>query len=87
MLTSLRRYASCTDSWLVYNAHFHRCLQAWSAIKDLLGGEERINEDASSWGDSFIVNLGTKELEGVKERTPPEELGNWHVDGDFFVIA
>ncbi|PPQ75467.1 hypothetical protein CVT24_013318 [Panaeolus cyanescens] len=59
--------------------------KAWSAIKDLLGGEERINEDASSWGDSFIVNLGTKELEDVTMHTPPEELGNWHVDGDFFV--
>ena len=58
--------------------------QAWAAIKDLLGGEERINEDASQWGDSFIVNLGTEHWEKT-EPLPPQDLDNWHVDGDFFV--
>ncbi|PPQ66114.1 hypothetical protein CVT26_010915 [Gymnopilus dilepis] len=57
---------------------------AWAAIKDLLGGEERINEDASQWGDSFIVNLGTEHWEKT-EPLPPQDLDNWHVDGDFFV--
>ncbi|KAI0344230.1 hypothetical protein BDW22DRAFT_1427864 [Trametopsis cervina] len=58
--------------------------RAWAAIKDLLGGEDRIDEQASSWGDSFIVNLGTPETEGA---TPahPSDLDNWHCDGDFFV--
>jgi len=50
----------------------------------LLGGEERINEDGSTWGDSFIVNLGTDELENA-DKLAPRDLDNWHVDGDFFV--
>ena len=32
--------------------------KAWAAMKDLLGGEDRIDPESSSWGDSFIVNLG-----------------------------
>ncbi|KAF9535497.1 hypothetical protein CPB83DRAFT_841854 [Crepidotus variabilis] len=58
---------------------------AWAAIKDLLGGEDRINSEASSWGDSFIVNVGTEELEDCKKHVAPQDLDNWHVDGDFFV--
>jgi hypothetical protein len=50
-----------------------------------LGGEERIDDKSSSWGDSFIVNLGTKELESAADTIHPRDLGNWHVDGDFFV--
>ena len=52
---------------------------------DLLGGEDRIDPESSSWGDSFIVNLGTPEWEGEDKHIDPTELGNWHVDGDFFV--
>ncbi|TFK23086.1 hypothetical protein FA15DRAFT_681345 [Coprinopsis marcescibilis] len=52
------------------------------APKDLLGGD-RIDENASTWGDSFIVNLGTDELEN--EYVVPRDMDNWHVDGDFFV--
>ncbi|TFK41320.1 hypothetical protein BDQ12DRAFT_647253 [Crucibulum laeve] len=59
--------------------------KAWAAMKDLLGGEERIDEEAASWGDSFIVNLGTDALEKVKQPLAPQDLDNWHVDGDFFV--
>jgi len=59
--------------------------KAWEAMKDLLGGEERIDEQSSSWGDSFIVNLGTPELEGPDKHVDPKDLDNWHVDGDFFV--
>lgn len=54
-------------------------------MQDLLGGEERIDEKSSSWGDSFIVNFGTPELENEKSTVAPEDLDNWHVDGDFFV--
>ena len=54
-------------------------------MKDLLGGEERIDEDSSAWGDSFIVNFGTPELEKLTESMHPSDLNNWHVDGDFFV--
>ncbi|KAG6829293.1 hypothetical protein H0H92_005047 [Tricholoma furcatifolium] len=59
--------------------------KAWEAMQDLLGGEERIDEQSSAWGDSFIVNLGTKELENESKRIAPRDLDNWHVDGDFFV--
>lgn len=58
--------------------------QAWDAIVELLGGEDRINADGSCWADNFIVNLGTPELEGARPREPLE-LFDWHVDGDFFV--
>ena len=54
-------------------------------MKELLGGEERIDEACSTWGDSFIVNLGTPALAEQKTPLPPQELDNWHVDGDFFV--
>ena len=58
--------------------------QAWAAITELCGGEDRVNVEASTWGDSFIVNLGTPALEGAPPRQALE-LDNWHVDGDFFV--
>lgn len=54
-------------------------------MTELLGGEERIDEESSAWDDSFIVNLGTDELEGDDKGVDPKDLGNWHVDGDFFV--
>ncbi|EPQ51052.1 hypothetical protein GLOTRDRAFT_141198 [Gloeophyllum trabeum ATCC 11539] len=59
--------------------------RAWEAMCDLLGGNERIDPISSSWGDSFIVNFGTEELEKRTDTIPPKELDNWHVDGDFFV--
>ncbi|KAF6766228.1 hypothetical protein DFP72DRAFT_865959 [Ephemerocybe angulata] len=59
--------------------------KAWAAIQDLLGGEEGIDEAASTWGNSFIVNLGTPELEAATDTIAPQDLDNWHVDGDFFV--
>ncbi|KAF5356025.1 hypothetical protein D9756_004201 [Leucocoprinus leucothites] len=59
--------------------------KAWAAIKDLLGDEERIDEKGATWGDSFIVNLGTEELARQSEALPPKKLDNWHVDGDFFI--
>ncbi|KIJ62599.1 hypothetical protein HYDPIDRAFT_114250 [Hydnomerulius pinastri MD-312] len=59
--------------------------KAWGAMTELLGGEERIAENSGWWGDSFIVNLGSEELERQKESLHPHDLDNWHVDGDFFV--
>ncbi|KAE9410717.1 hypothetical protein BT96DRAFT_235871 [Gymnopus androsaceus JB14] len=59
--------------------------KVWDAMQDLLGGAERINTEASRWGDSFIVNLGTQELENVKEPIHPKLLDNFHCDGDFFI--
>ncbi|KAJ5946347.1 hypothetical protein N7454_003186 [Penicillium verhagenii] len=57
--------------------------KAWAAICELLGGEERIEEDSATWNDAFIVNLGTPEMDGKWPH--PSELQGWHVDGDFFV--
>ncbi|KAK8114058.1 hypothetical protein PG999_006127 [Apiospora kogelbergensis] len=57
--------------------------RAWSAICELCGGAERVDEERSRyWRDSLIVNLGSAEGEG--RPVPPRELDNWHVDGDFF---
>lgn len=53
-------------------------------MEDLLG-KGRIDEQYSTWGDSFIMNLGLPELEGDDKVVHPHELDNWHVDGDFFV--
>ncbi|KAI0338885.1 hypothetical protein BDW22DRAFT_1362183 [Trametopsis cervina] len=57
---------------------------AWEAMQDLLG-KDRIDEQYSTWGDSFIMNLGTPELEGEDKYVHPHDFDNWHVDGDFFV--
>jgi hypothetical protein len=57
--------------------------KAWEAICELVGGEERLSPQSEAWSDAFIVNLGSKEFEGVKVN--PKELDGWHVDGDFFV--
>ena len=54
-------------------------------MKELLGGEERIDQPSGSWGDSFIVNLGTEALAKQEKSLNPHDLDNWHVDGDFFV--
>lgn len=53
--------------------------KAWSAMCELLGGEERISDDMRSWSDGFIVNLGKEEYDpngpmGVKEM---RELPGW----------
>lgn len=53
-------------------------------MQDLLG-EGRIDDTQSTWGDSFILNLGTPELLGDDTPVDPYRLTNWHVDGDFFV--
>ncbi|EGN98485.1 hypothetical protein SERLA73DRAFT_169439 [Serpula lacrymans var. lacrymans S7.3] len=58
--------------------------KVWEIMKELLGGEERIDQPSGSWGDSFIVNLGTDALER-QDALDPRDLDNWHVDGDFFV--
>lgn len=68
---------------------FHSILlwKAWEAMKDLLGGEERIDHKSSSWSDGFIFNFGTDELEKLDKDVAPQDLDNWHVDGDFFVCT
>ena len=55
--------------------------RAWSAICDLLGGEDRIKQPCS-WGDGFIVNL----QEGWDRpwEAPSAASPGWHKDGDWF---
>jgi hypothetical protein len=57
--------------------------KAWTAIGELLGGEDKISDKNREWGDGLIVNLGSAEGEG--KETDPRDLNEWHVDGDFFV--
>lgn len=57
--------------------------RAWSGICQLLGGATRIDSNASTWKDGFIVNLGTPSGHNVVIK--PQDLPGWHVDGDFFV--
>ncbi|KAK3322495.1 hypothetical protein B0H66DRAFT_205803 [Apodospora peruviana] len=57
--------------------------RAWAAVCELCGGEDRVSPASKMWKDSLIVNLGTVEGEG--RPVPPQELDEWHVDGDFFV--
>ncbi|KAF3347667.1 Putative polyprenol reductase [Verticillium dahliae VDG2] len=57
--------------------------KAWSAITELCGGEDRVVPESRQWRDSLIVNLGSPEFEDKHVR--PQDLDNWHVDGDFFV--
>ncbi|KAI0044419.1 hypothetical protein FA95DRAFT_1608577 [Auriscalpium vulgare] len=57
---------------------------AWEAMKDLLGGEDRIEPESGYWNDAFIVNFGLPEFVDAPD-VDPRNLKNWHVDGDFFV--
>lgn len=57
--------------------------KAWAAICELLGGEDRVSAESSTWNDGLIVNLGTSETEGTVP--DPKELPGWHVDGDLFM--
>ena len=35
--------------------------KAWAGICNLVGGSDRVDSNASTWKDGFIVNLGTNE--------------------------
>lgn len=72
------------------NMPFHRrenaqtfAPDAWKAMCELLGGEERVDPNSARWSDGLIVNLGAPEWEGKWPH--PSDLDNWHVDGDFFM--
>ncbi|CDO77618.1 hypothetical protein BN946_scf184946.g11 [Trametes cinnabarina] len=57
--------------------------RAWDAMCELLGGDNRIDPTLfESCGDSLIVNLGSEEWED--KEIAPKDLGNWHIDGDWF---
>ncbi|TDL13225.1 hypothetical protein BD410DRAFT_701234, partial [Rickenella mellea] len=57
--------------------------KGWGAICELHGGEDRIDSTLfESCGDSLIVNLGSEEW--TDKEVHPRDLGNWHIDGDWF---
>ena len=56
--------------------------QAWGAVCELLGGEDRIQMPAK-WGDGFIVNLGA-DNHATDWESPQTQKHGWHKDGDFF---
>lgn len=56
--------------------------KAWAAMCQLLGGEDRVAPESSTWNDAFIANLGSPQSEGTWPN--PADLWGWHVDGDFF---
>lgn len=57
--------------------------KAWSAICELLGGEQRIREETAIWNDGLILNLGAG---GQDDSWPdPRGLRHWHVDGADFI--
>lgn len=43
--------------------------KAWAAICDLMGGEDRIDEQNSLWQDNPIINLGDVKWAGVVGRS------------------
>jgi hypothetical protein len=55
--------------------------QAWAAVCDLVGGEERV-AGPYTWGDGFIANLGVRADEPWS--APSSASPGWHKDGDFF---
>lgn len=57
--------------------------KAWAAMCEVLGGEDHIDPTLfESCGDSLIVNLGAEEW--ADKDIHPKDLGNWHIDGDWF---
>jgi hypothetical protein len=56
--------------------------QAWYAVCDLVGGQERVREPYT-WGDALIVNLGVRADEPWAP--PSASSPGWHTDGDFFL--
>lgn len=58
---------------------------AWGSTCELLGGEDRVDDISTKWSDGLIVNLGAPEWEGEENWQQPQDLENWHVDGDFFL--
>ncbi|OBZ67079.1 hypothetical protein A0H81_12880 [Grifola frondosa] len=65
------------------------CMPAAWGECELVGGEDRIDPTLfESCGDSLIVNLGSEEWTEVWilfiRDIHPKDLGNWHIDGDWF---
>jgi len=62
--------------------------KAWQAMAELLGGEDKIQRQGFGdrgwvgWSDGLIVNIGSEYWE--KTDIAPQELDNWHTDGDWF---
>lgn len=58
------------------------CPTAWAKMCEIVGGEDKIDPVRERYyGDQFIVNFGTKEIEGGSHN--PQELKGWHTDNDW----
>jgi len=57
--------------------------KAWSAICQIVGGEDRIDDWCKDWKDGFIPNFGMPEY-SADEELDFRGLDNWHNDGDWF---
>jgi len=58
--------------------------KAWSAICQIVGGEEKIDDWCRDWKDGFIPNFGRPEY-NAEDDLEFRSLDNWHNDGDWFV--
>ncbi|EJU05871.1 hypothetical protein DACRYDRAFT_104360 [Dacryopinax primogenitus] len=59
------------------------CPDAYKAICDIVGGEERLDPVRNSMhGDQFIVNNGSEYWE--KNEYPPQTAKGWHTDNDWY---
>ncbi|RFU30144.1 hypothetical protein B7463_g6219, partial [Scytalidium lignicola] len=58
--------------------------KAWSAMCELVGGEDKVADWVQNWKDGFIVNFGKPEFK-PEDELDYRTLDNWHNDGDFFV--
>jgi len=62
------------------------CPEAWEKMCELVGGEDKIDPVRERYyGDQFICNFGTEELEGTddKDHDPAKSWG-WHTDNDHY---
>jgi len=58
--------------------------KAWSAICELVGGEDKVADWCKDWKDGWIVNFG-KPGSSPDDELNYRTLDNWHNDGDWYV--
>jgi len=62
------------------------CPEAWAKMVEIVGGEDKIDPVRERYyGDQFICNFGTKELEGTDMTGwDPRTASGWHTDNDHY---
>lgn len=79
---------TCKEERINMPSHYYEAVQtfapkAWATMRELLGWEDGVGNNACTWNDGSIVSLGLDEWEGKWQ--DPRDLTNQHVDSDFFV--